>query len=33
MTHVQKIVQTFLNRIKDQDVLEAACGRAEFAKS
>ena len=31
MTRVQKIVQTFLNHIKDQNVLEAACGRAEFA--
>lgn len=31
MTRVQKIVQIFLNCIKDQDVLEAACGRAEFA--
>ena len=31
MTRVQKIVQSFLNHIKDQNVLEAACGRAEFA--
>ena len=31
MTRVQKIVQTFINHIKDQNVLEAACGRAEFA--
>ena len=27
MTRVQKIVQTFLNHIKDQNVLEAACGQ------
>lgn len=31
MTRVQKIVQTFLENIKDMDILEAACGCAEFS--
>ncbi|HJA94753.1 MAG TPA: class I SAM-dependent methyltransferase [Candidatus Eisenbergiella merdipullorum] len=31
MTRVQKIVRNFLENIKGQDVLEAACGCAEFS--